>query len=106
MDVMKKYSKLVRDKIPEIIKASGKTPRFRVIEDNQEYLRALLDKDEEESRELRENPSLGELADKLEVIYAITKRLGYTRRQLEAARAEKARERGGFAGKIFLESTD
>lgn len=106
MDVMKKYSKLVRDKIPEIIKASGKTPRFRVIEDNQEYLRALLDKDEEESRELRENPSLGELADKLEVIYAITKRLGHTRRQLEAARAEKARERGGFAGKIFLESID
>jgi predicted house-cleaning noncanonical NTP pyrophosphatase (MazG superfamily) len=102
---MKKHNKLVRDKIPAICQANGDTPHFRVIDD-EEYLKALLDKDDEESQELRENPSLEELADKLEVLYAIANLLGHSPAEVENARVKKAKERGGFAKRIFLESTD
>lgn len=103
---MTKFDKLVRDKIPEIIRANGETPHSRVIEDDEEYLEALLSKDVEESAELAQDRNLAELADKLEVLYAIAKVLGYTPEQVEEARLEKATKRGGFDGRIFLESTE
>ena len=103
---MKKYNKLVRDRIPEIIRSNGNTPRYRVIESDAEYLQALLKKDIEESAELRDNPSLEELADKLEILNAIGKALGYNPHEIELARAKKAKENGGFDARIFLESTD
>ena len=103
---MKKFDKLVRDKIPEIIETNGDLPHFRIIKDDEEYLQALLQKDVEEGIELANDPNLEELADKLEVIYAITKLRGYTLEQLETARAEKAAKRGGFDKRIFLEYTE
>lgn len=103
---MKKYNKLVRDRIPEIIRTSGETPVTHVIEDDDEYLQALFDKDTEESAELRNNPSLEELADKLEVLNAIGKVLGYRPQEIELARAKKAEERGGFDARRYLEATD
>ncbi|MHB1865191.1 MAG: phosphoribosyl-ATP pyrophosphohydrolase [Candidatus Saccharimonadales bacterium] len=102
---MKKYNKLVRDKIPQIIKSSGKSPITNRIDNDSDYLHALLDKDREESAELADNPSLEELADKLEVLYAIAIHLGYSPQDIETERAKKAEERGGFEGSIFLEST-
>ncbi len=103
---MQLFNKLVRDKIPEIIRASGDTPHYRVIDNDDEYLQALLQKDVEEGIELAKNPSLGELADKLEVIYGIAKAIGYSPEQVEQARLEKAATRGSFDKRIFLESTD
>jgi len=103
---MKLFNKLVRDKIPDVIKSNGDTPNYRVIEDDDEYLRALLQKDVEEGVELAENPSLEELADKLEVLYAIAHQIGYTPEQVEQARVEKRNSRGGFDRRIYLESTN
>jgi predicted house-cleaning noncanonical NTP pyrophosphatase (MazG superfamily) len=103
---MKQHNKLVRDKIPKICEENGDTPHYHIIEDNEEYLEALFKKDGEESVELREDRSLDELADKLEVLYATAKALGYSPGQLEEARAEKAEARGSFEGRIFLEYTD
>jgi predicted house-cleaning noncanonical NTP pyrophosphatase (MazG superfamily) len=102
---MKQHNKLVRDKIPDICRANGDTANVRILEDD-EYLQALCDKLIEESREVHETPVLEELADTLEVLYAIGKKLGYTPNQIEAARAKKAEERGGFENKIFLISTE
>ena len=103
---MKHHNKLVRDNIPQIIRANGETPISHRIDDDTDYLNALLDKDAEESAELAADPSIEELADKLEVLYAIAKHLGYSPQDIEAARAKKAVERGSFDGRIFLESTD
>lgn len=103
---MKEFHKLVRDNIPEIIRANGDVPRFRTIENDEEYLRALFEKDTEEGLELAQGRNLEELADKLEVLYAIANALGYTPEQIEQARVEKAAARGGFDQRIFLESTD
>ncbi len=103
---MTEYNKLVRDKIPEIIKSNNSVPRYHVINDDNEYLKALLDKDVEEGKELAEDTNLGELADKLEVLYAIAKVCGYSPEQIEHARLVKLEERGGFDQRIFLESAD
>lgn len=103
---MKEYNKLVRDKIPEICEANGDTSHTRIIQDDAEYLRALTTKLSEEAAEVREDPSLGELADTLEVVYSIGKALGYSPKQIEAARVKKAEDRGGFDKRIFLISTE
>ena len=106
---MKQYNKLVRDKIPEICKASGSLPTTRIMNNDDEYVLALYDKLDEEAREVREakpNDILGELADVLEVIWATGKAHGFTPEQIEAKRAQKSNERGGFDKKIFLVSTE
>ena len=83
-----KYSKLVRDRIPEIIKASGKTCVTEFLSDD-EYLRMIDAKLDEELAEYHKDLNVEELADLLEVIYAAAKARGYTLEQLEAVRAER-----------------
>ena len=99
---MKVYNKLVRDKIPEIIEADGKTCKARTLSD-EEYIAALETKLNEEVAEYRADKNLEEMADVLEVLQAICVARGYSLEELEALRAKKADKRGGFARKIFLE---
>lgn len=95
------YNKLVRDLIPEIITKCGKTPVTRTLS-NEEYLIELDRKLNEECAEYQADKSIEELADMLEVMYAIVKARGYTIEDLESVRIEKAHKRGGFEEKIFL----
>lgn len=98
---MKFYKKLVRDKIPEIIKASGGRCAFRLLSDK-DYLAALDAKLAEELAEYQESHSVEELADLLEVIYAAAKARGCSAETLDRIREEKAAERGRFDKKILL----
>lgn len=98
-----KYSKLVRDRIPEIIEASGKTCVTETLSDD-EYLRMIDAKLDEELAEYHKDQNVEELADLLEVIYAAAKARGYTLEQLEDVRAQKAVKRGAFEKKILLKS--
>ena len=98
---IKRYHKLVRDRIPEIIEASGKTCAYETLPD-EDYLRLLDEKLNEELAEYQESKSLEELADLLEVMRAVVKARGWTIEQLEQVRAEKAIKRGGFEEKILL----
>ena len=66
---MKRFDKLVRDKIPQIIEASGKTPITRIL-DREEYMTCLETKLDEEVCEFHESKAMEELADILEVVYA------------------------------------
>ena len=47
-------------------------------------------------------PCLEELADLLEVIYAVTVARGHSIDELERVRVTKAEERGGFSRRILL----
>lgn len=100
------HNKLVRDRVPEIIEASGGVANTRILENDAEYLDALLDKQVEEALELRENPTLGEIVDCSEVLDFIKKASGYTPEEVEVAKEQKARERGQFKKRILLISTD
>lgn len=96
-----KYNKLVRDRIPEIIEASGKSCVTEILSDKA-YLRLVDAKLDEELAEYHSNQNIEELADLLEVIYAAAMARGYTLEQLESVRAAKAEKRGAFANKILL----
>ncbi|GGJ79152.1 putative house-cleaning noncanonical NTP pyrophosphatase (MazG superfamily) [Anoxybacillus voinovskiensis] len=99
------YNKLVRDKIPQIIEAAGKTFTMRTLSD-EEYRHELRKKAFEELEEYvsakDDVTAIEELADLLEIIHALAECHGATIEQVEAVRAEKAEKRGGFQEKIFL----
>ncbi|SIR26325.1 Predicted house-cleaning noncanonical NTP pyrophosphatase, all-alpha NTP-PPase (MazG) superfamily [Haladaptatus litoreus] len=99
------YDKLVRDRIPEIIEKNGDTPKTHVADDA-EYERRLGEKLDEEVAEFHESGDPEELADVLEVVYALADCTDVTSDQLERLRAEKADERGGFSDGIVLERVE
>ena len=96
-----KYHKLVRDRIPEIIEASGKRCVYSTLSD-EEYLAKLDEKLNEELAEYQESKSMEELADLLEVIRAVAVARGSSIEEVEAIRQDKAAKRGGFEKKILL----
>ena len=99
--MIKKYNKLVRDRIPEIIEASGKKCVTEILSDV-DYLRMVDAKLEEELAEYHKDQNIEELADLLEVILAAVLAHGYTLEDLERVRAEKTEKRGGFSKRILL----
>ncbi len=96
-----RYDKLVRDAIPEIIAASGKTPEYRTL-DADEFQKAVDAKLSEELAEYLDSGDVAELADLLETLYAAAKARGFSCEELEAARVEKAKKRGAFEKRLFL----
>ena len=97
----KTYNKLVRDLVPDIIEREGNECRTRILSD-EEYLKMLDAKLDEELSEYHQDQNIEELADLLELIQAAAIARGYTLEELESARSEKAKKRGGFEKKIFL----
>src|SRR5687768_5111852 len=95
-------SKLVRDRIPEIIATAGGDPRVRVA-DSAQYWLSLRDKLREEVEEFLEGESTEELADILEVIDAICDHRQINRNELDKLKLTKRIERGGFAGRLILD---
>jgi predicted house-cleaning noncanonical NTP pyrophosphatase (MazG superfamily) len=97
-----KYDKLVRDRIPEIIRKRGGVPLTHTADDP-EYGQKLKEKLREEVKEFLEKDTAEELADILEVIEALCAFRGIDREELERLRRQKAAERGGFRGRVILD---
>ena len=98
-----KYNKLVRDRSPEIIEASGKTCDTEILPDA-EYIDMLDAKLNEELLEYQESKSMEELADLLEVMSAVAAARGSSLDEVEKIRQKKKEKRGGFEKKILLET--
>ena len=103
--MLKIYNKLVRDRIPEIIEASGNTCITEILSD-EEYLKMIDAKFDEELAEYHKDQNIEELADMLEVIYAAAVARGYSIEELEKVRVEKTEKRGGFSKKILLKEVE
>ena len=99
-----KYNKLIRDKIPEIIKENGNMPIIHIADDK-EYWEKLKEKLKEEVEEFIEDSSKEELADILEVIYAINEFKRFDINEIEKIREKKAEKRGKFKKKIILDES-
>lgn len=99
--MIKTYNKLVRDRIPEIIEQGGNRCRTQVLSD-EDYLRMVDAKLDEELAEYHADGNVEELADLLEVIYAAAAARGCGREELERIRAAKAEKRGGFEKRLLL----
>ena len=99
-------SKLVRDRIPAVIREGGREPEVTHVVG--EMLRkALKDKLVEEAMELREAGAIEEeLADVLEVVDALVEQYGIDRGRLEAIKKEKYDRLGGFTHGHYLITKD
>lgn len=99
------YNKLVRDKIPEIIKKDQKECVTKIL-DMESYITELKKKFVEEMEEYQtattEKEALEELADILEILQSLAKIHGASFEKIEQIRKEKAIERGGFSERVFL----
>jgi len=98
------YNKLVRDKIPDVIKANGDEAIFHVAGD-EEYYEKLKEKVLEEFNEFVEDESPEEFVDLMEVLDAIAEYIGFDKAQLEAIRRAKNEKRGAFKGRIILDES-
>lgn len=99
-----KYNKLVRDKIPEIIKQKAEVPVTHIADD-EEYWQKLKEKLKEEVDEFLKDGNEEELVDILEIIHAICDFKRIDEQKLELLRMNKAEERGIFKDKIILDET-
>jgi|SRR5690625_3923565 len=99
------YNKLVRDKIPEIIRQDNKKCTTEIL-DEKRYPIELKKKLREELDEYLlakdDSEAIEELADMLEIIHSLAKTHQADIKQVEKVRLEKAKERGGFEQRIFL----
>lgn len=99
------YNKLVRDKIPNIIKSNGETPIIRIL-DEFEYKKELETKLYEEYQEVLEatgEDRIEELADMLEIIRALAKLEKKTLDDIILVANNKNEKRGAFEERIYLE---
>lgn len=104
--MIKKYNKLVRDKIPKIIEKNGQMCEIEILSDER-YLEILELKLTEECTEYQIDNDIEELADILEVVYAIANARGVTEGELDRIRLAKANKNGRYKEKIYIkEVTD
>jgi predicted house-cleaning noncanonical NTP pyrophosphatase (MazG superfamily) len=95
------YNKLIRDKIPDIIESTGNIAVLETLEPKA-YMAALNEKLSEELREYYEDNSVEELADLVEVVYAILKYKAVPIHKFEEIRESKVQSRGAFDKRLFL----
>lgn len=98
------YNKLVRDNIPDIIRNNWDTPVIHIAFGD-EIFEALKLKLTEEVKEYLESDNPEELADILEVIYALAEKQNISISKLEEIRLQKRQERWWFSQNIILEKT-
>jgi predicted house-cleaning noncanonical NTP pyrophosphatase (MazG superfamily) len=98
------YNKLIRDRIPEIIKSAGKHYEAVVMSD-EEYVIALRSKLVEEAQEVEkaaEKDLITELADLQEVIAALMSACSIDPEQVNAVQDARRYQRGGFEKRLKL----
>ncbi|MCT4795674.1 nucleoside triphosphate pyrophosphohydrolase [Exiguobacterium alkaliphilum] len=101
-----KHNKLVRDRVPEIIKASGKQVIVKQLNQAEHFEQARL-KLYEELKEYEDTnideECLEELADILELAYELGRMHGASFDEMNTIREEKRERKGGFEKGLFLE---
>ena len=98
-------TKLIRDKIPEIIEKAGKNPKTHIASEL-EYWKKLKEKLSEEVKEFINESNEEELADILEVIDSICNFKTFNKEEIENLRKKKFQERGGFNKRIILDNVE
>lgn len=103
---MKTYNKLIRDKIPEIIKNNNENPKIRIL-DTKEFKEELLKKLVEESNEVLKSKSkkelVKEIGDVLEVTDCLIKTFKLNKKDIDSIKKQRKKSRGGFEKRLFLE---
>jgi predicted house-cleaning noncanonical NTP pyrophosphatase (MazG superfamily) len=100
------YNKLVRDNIPDKIKAKGEHCEVRPATDVQEFQQELMKKIKEEAASLAMARSheefLGEYCDLMTVLETLIGQLEISHEELTAAREDNHLKKGGYKHRHFL----
>jgi len=108
-EMAKMYSKLVRNRIPDIIESCGGSCEYRVL-GKDEYVEALKAKLVEEAQELLETDDaegfVWELSDVMEVIDCLLEAAGVSMSAVREVQRRKREKRGGFEKHLFLISSE
>lgn len=100
-----RYDKLVRDRIPDVLAAKHIVAQTHIATP-EEYKKLLIKKLKEEVEEFALEQNTQELADILEALNALIDTCGFSHEEIEAVRAQKLHDRGGFVDRIVLEQTE
>ncbi|MEO0565088.1 MAG: nucleoside triphosphate pyrophosphohydrolase [Chloroflexota bacterium] len=100
-DEFNSQGKLVRDRIPEIIAASGRTAVTETL-DGQELHDALIAKLTEEHVELLQETNMEEIADVIEVLLGLARGLGHDEEAVMDYVRERRAARGAFEDGTYL----
>jgi predicted house-cleaning noncanonical NTP pyrophosphatase (MazG superfamily) len=100
------YNKLVRDRIPKIIRADHGEPETTTLNDKK-FIDELFKKLREESEELikekgHKKELIKEIGDVYEVIEAIIDFYELDVKEIKKLKATRKKERGGFKKRIYL----
>ncbi len=101
MSKIRVLNKLARNNLHENLASKGGKAITRILSD-EEYKIALFNKLQEEVKEFLEEPIPEELADVLEVVYALAPLIAGSREELEKVRLAKREHGGGFDKKMFV----
>lgn len=100
------YNKLVRDNIPDMIRAKREACEVRQITDVQEFQQELFKKIKEEATSLAmvrsKEEFLGEYADLMMVLETIMHQLDITPEEVHAAREQNLLKKGGYKHQHYL----
>lgn len=102
---MKIYNKLVRDKIPDIIKEEGRNVKTKVLNEN-EYIEELNKKLQEEVSEYLKDNNVEELVDIVQFIYSLLDVRKFSMEKFENMRQQKNINNGAFKERLFLIEAD
>lgn len=98
------HKKLIRDKIPQVIEASGDKYEVRVMR-KREFEKRLKRKLVEEAKELtgvKRKNLFNEMVDVLELLKSIAEFYKIDFKLVEEKQVKKRKERGGFKKRLFL----
>jgi predicted house-cleaning noncanonical NTP pyrophosphatase (MazG superfamily) len=100
----KEYNKLVRDRIPEIIRQNGLKSQVATLTESayRQALRQKLIEEAQEAAEASEQSLITELADLYEVIDTLMKAYKIDRKLVIAEQLRRRSDRGGFEKRILL----
>jgi len=109
MKQIKRYNKLIRDKILEIIKEAGERPYWRILT-KKEYLKEIKKKTLEEAKELisakKKKDIINEIVDIQELIDVLILELKLTKQEIKEQQKIKNKKQGGFKKRLFLIKTE
>lgn len=107
--MIKKYNKLIRDRIMEIIEETEERPYWRVL-NKKEYLREIKKKISEEANELiaarNKKEIINEIIDIQELVDVLVSQLGLKKSAIKKQQKMKNKKRGGFKKRLFLIKTE